>query len=283
MDFNLLLLKNAEQRCLGLLSFIPGEAALLVREDAGRALVVADLHLGFERELATMGVNAPSQTGKLLKRLTSLLERVRPTRLLILGDVKHAVPRITEQEWFDVPDFFEKLSKLSLPVEVVPGNHDGDLEPLLPRSVVLHDARGVLLKSKRGLVGLFHGHAWPSRDLLQAKILVMAHSHPVVELRDPLGFKLIEPVWVTAKVRRGKLKGEYFKRRGQRFKELKARTVIVMPAFNRLLFGKPINSVNKPTLLGPFFDAEAVNLDDADIYLQDGTYLGKLRNLVIPF
>jgi len=266
-----------------LIHFVPEEPALLVTDKAGKVLVIADLHLGFERELATIGVNAPSQTGKLLERLTSMLNRVKPKRLLILGDVKHAVPKITEQEWFDIPDFFENLSKLNILVEVVPGNHDGDLEALLSRDVVIHDVRGVLLGSKEGMVGLFHGHAWPSQDLLQAKVLVMAHSHPTIELRDPLGFKLIEPVWVTAKVRRNKLKEEYSKRMRQRFKKLETQTVIIMPAFNRLLFGKPINSMEKPTLLGPLFEVEAVDLNDADIYLQDGTYLGKLHNLVASF
>ncbi len=54
-----------------------------------------------------------------------------------------------------------------------------------------------------------------------------------------------------------------------------------MPAFNRLLGGVPVN-VKKMSneLLGPLLKNNFIDMNNAEIYLLDGTYLGKLKNLL---
>jgi metallophosphoesterase superfamily enzyme len=54
--------------------------------------------------------------------------------------------------------------------------------------------------------------------------------------------------------------------------------VIIMPAFNLLLGGTPVN-VKKTSdeLLGPLLRNNFVDMENAELYLLDGTFLGKLK------
>ncbi|MEM3040729.1 MAG: metallophosphoesterase, partial [Nitrososphaerota archaeon] len=169
-------------------------AALLLRSGSEKTLVVSDLHIGWEVSLSEKGVHVPSQTWKLMNRLRQLLELEKPDRLLILGDVRYAVEKIGMEEWRDVPDFFAEACKLVPKVQVIPGNHDGNLEALLPKDVDILPQRGVII----GEMGLFHGHTWPDLSMLSCRTLVVGHVHPVVTFKDPLGFRITGQVWVKA-------------------------------------------------------------------------------------
>jgi metallophosphoesterase superfamily enzyme len=79
---------------------------------------------------------------------------------------------------------------------VVLGNHDGNLEPLLPSAVKLVDSTGIALFD----AGFFHGNAWPAPEILQCRSLVIGHVHPTVAFRDPLGFRITAQVWVRASI-----------------------------------------------------------------------------------
>ena len=67
---------------------IPGEPALFV-QNTSATLVIADLHIGIERELYRSGINIPSQTKKIFDRLLKLIADHSPDRIVLLGDVKH--------------------------------------------------------------------------------------------------------------------------------------------------------------------------------------------------
>jgi hypothetical protein len=56
--------------------------------------------------------------------------------------------------------------------------------------------------------------------------------------------------------------------------------VIIMPAFNDLLGGVPVNE-KRPSdeLLGPLLKNEFIDMEKSELYLLDGTFLGKLKNL----
>jgi len=118
----------------------------------------------------------PSQTAKILTKLKTILKEHKPDALAILGDVKYTVTSSELAEWQDIPVFFKKLQPLVKKISVVRGNHDANLEPLLPENVEMLPATGVVI----GDVGIFHGHKWPSPALLGCKTLVMGHMHPVV-------------------------------------------------------------------------------------------------------
>ena len=52
-----------------------------------------------------------------------------------------------------------------------------------------------------------------------------------------------------------------------------------MPAFNELCGGVAFNESVRDDLLGPIFSSGAVELDNSEIYLLDGTFLGILKNI----
>ena len=275
------------------------EPALVLEGSAGgRYLVIADLHLGIEHSLTEKGVQIPSsiQTKRVLKRLLKIIKRVQPTGLIILGDVKHNVPSISQQEWQVIPPFFEKLKTLS--VYIIPGNHDAleQIEGLTPRNVSLQPAHGCLIEiqghDKTMKVGLFHGHTWPGEALFQADVIIMAHNHPVIEFRNQFNVKMIEPVWIYTHWDKGKLARAYLKHKNIKKPKNPIRIledkfqisineqtqVIIMPGFNDLLGGIPFNAKD-PTFIGPLLKSKSLNLEMAEAILLDGTILGKLKEI----
>ena len=83
---------------------ILNEPALVVNNTI-KALVIADVHLGIEWELYHRGFSIPSQVEKRKKRICDYLENANPDRIVLLGDIKHNVPRTSWQERKEVPDF----------------------------------------------------------------------------------------------------------------------------------------------------------------------------------
>jgi putative SbcD/Mre11-related phosphoesterase len=277
-----------------MLELLPPRPAVLIKTGKTKTLVIADPHLGWEMALRNKGIHVPSQSVKLLQKLVAVLSKYKPDTLLILGDVKYTVVAAEPGEWHDIPDFFNDLKNYVKDIVIVRGNHDANLEPLLPESVTLLPASGTVI----GDVGLFHGHKWPSPALLKCKTFIMGHLHPVVVFRDPAGFKITRQVWVKAKCntthlsktllqkQRIKIEGtpEETVKKHYNFKPHTSQ-IFIMPSFNDFLGGRPINETKPrkkgqtPTIIGPVLRTEAVDLENSEIYLLDGTYLGTLNQL----
>lgn len=268
--------------------------AALVKTEKTRILLIADPHIGWEMELQGKGIHVPSQTGKILNKLIVILTEYKPEALVILGDVKYTVISSELGEWHDIPEFFKKLEPYVNKISIVRGNHDANLEPLLPENVKFLPATGAVI----GDVGIFHGHKWPSPALLGCKTLVMGHLHPVVVFRDPTGCKMTRQVWMRAdldsealarvllKKSNIKIVGSVEETLQKHFGvKLKASELYIMPSFNDFLGGRPINEtrprkeIGAEALIGPVLRSEAVDVDESELYLLDGTYLGTLNQL----
>ena len=277
-----------------MLNLLLPHPAALVKTSKTKTLLIADPHLGWEVQLQAKGIHIPSQTIKILNKLTAIITEYKPDRLVILGDVKYTVVSHEFGEWQDIPDFFEKLESLIGSISVVRGNHDANLEPLLPENVEFLPATGVVV----GDVGVFHGHKWPSPALLGCKTLVMGHLHPVVVFRDPTGCKIARQIWMKAKcdtegltkilLQKSKLKIEgSITETLKKHYNIKPKTeeIFIMPSFNDFLGGRPVNEtrprkeIGSEALIGPVLRSEAVDVDEAELYLLDGTYLGTLNQL----
>ena len=85
---------------------------------------------------------------------------------MLLGDVKHNVPRTSWQEKKEIPRFLSRLAS-RVAVDVVPGNHDSDLADMAPLGVQVRPSSGFVQDG----VGYFHGHTWPDEKILGATIL----------------------------------------------------------------------------------------------------------------
>ena len=276
-----------------MLSLLLPHPAALIKTAKTKTLVIADPHIGWEIALQEKGIHVPSQTPRLLKKLVALLLEHKPNTLLIIGDVKYTVVRTEPGEWHDIPDFFTELRDYVSDISIVRGNHDANLEPLLPENVQLLPATGTIV----GDIGLFHGHKWPSPTLLKCKTLIMGHVHPVVVFRDPSGFKITRQVWIKAGCNPEALAKVLLQKHGMKIKgtieemmqkhyfiKLRAKQVFIMPSFNDFLGGRAINETKpgkegQATMIGPMLRSGTLDLDNADVYLLDGTYLGTLNQL----
>ncbi len=249
-----------------MLKIVPGDAAIVFSSSGENTLLVSDLHLGLEKEMAKKGFRLPAYSVKMVERVRDIAERYRTTRLAVLGDVKHTVGKVEDIDWGVVPWFFDTMLDLFESVEVVPGNHDGSIRTVLPQRVVLHPSQGTVLGRGKGRVGVAHGHAWPSEEAIATKNLVIGHSHFTYEMRDQLGSRAREAVWVSASYDVAELmEGAGYKSRAKGKGKL-----VVMPPFNRLVGGQPINR-SKSFAFGPVLSSRSVSLEDADIFLTDGT------------
>ena len=270
------------------------QPAALVKNEKARTLLISDPHIGWEMELQQKGIHVPSQTNKLLTKLIAVLTEVKPDALVVLGDVKYTIMKSEFGEWRDVPEFFKQLQRYVPKISIVRGNHDANLEPLLPENVTILPATGAVI----GDVGIFHGHKWPSPELLGCKTLVMGHLHPVVVFRDPTGLKMNRQVWMRADIDSEALAKVLLRKANIKVKEtlkatlkehfnikLKTSELYIMPSFNDFLGGRPINETRPKkdrgaeALIGPVLRSEAVKVDDSELYLLDGTYLGTLNQL----
>jgi metallophosphoesterase superfamily enzyme len=220
---------------------------------------------------------------EILNKLTAIISKYKPDRLVILGDVKYTVVSHEFGEWQDIPDFFHKLESCIGSIAVVRGNHDANIEPLLPENVELLPATGAVI----GDVGVFHGHKWPSPALLGYKTLVMGHLHPVVVFRDPTGCKITRQVWMKAKCDTDSLSKILLQKSGVKIKRSVAETlkehynfkarvkeIFIMPSFNDFLGGRPINETRPRKEIGarkqiwPNF-AFRLDVDNSELHLLD--------------
>ena len=255
--------------------------AAMIVEGEFKTLVIADLHLGIEAELREKGINIGSQTEKLLERAIRCVKAAEPDVIVLLGDIKHAVPKISWTDRKEVPFFLAKLAKYA-PVYVVKGNHDGHLNKLLPKAMEQEHKQkhehNVYIKSTRGFlfdgVGYLHGHTWPSQDLFSAKYILIGHNHPRIRLSSQVHYSSMKPVWIRAKCDYEAVKKQY---PGLRVGGWNDPWVIIMPAFNEICGGITFNSPNK-RLLGPIA-TKLLRIEDMGAYLLDGMYIGKVEDL----
>ena len=267
----------------------PHPAAVV--ESGERVLLAADLHLGMEYELARQGISIPYQWQRLLEELIFLLEEEQPDRLILLGDVKHGVPATSFQEKREIPLFFNTLLEYVDNIDVTRGNHDANIQKILPEKVNLHTSKGVMFGDTFRVAGL-HGHSWPRPEVLSADCVIMAHNHPTVQLNTPLGIRISRRAWIRGKCDTRRLAKAFLEQSGAKvgddpisdFESLyhvEARNpeMIIMPMFNDLLGGLPVNSESPKSLLGPLFRSQAVDMEEFDSYLLDGTYLGTVKFL----
>jgi uncharacterized protein len=192
-----------------------GNGAIALR----RYIVVTDLHIGFEEKFKSSGVRIEANPDAMLSELEEIIGQNAATNLVIAGDVKSGIDRILKSEWETVPKFFSKLSK-KCHVTIVPGNHDGGLDHLVPEEVQLADINGLLISDSL----ILHGHTRPLMKFKDCRRILMGHVHPIFQRKgSPLSGS---PVWAFLKIRRKTL-----------FRELLEDAdplveVILMPSFN---------------------------------------------------
>lgn len=232
-----------------MLLFLKDEPIALLKKGKEKYLIVADLHIGITKELEERGIYLPSRAELFSKKLNNAAKKTNAKNLIILGDLKHNIPKAKKEEIREIVEFLSKLNFEK--IIIIKGNHDGKIEKIIANVEKNIEIEKKFIKIDDIL--LTHGHI--SIKNLNAKKIIIAHIHPYIRIFDKLKARYYERVWL----------------RKENDKE-----IIVMPNFNELC-GATI--VNEQELIGPI--AKKINKDEFDVYLLDGTYIGKIKDFEV--
>lgn len=235
------------------MKFVSGAEAAVLKD----ALVIADLHLGMERELLRRGARITGLTDHLIGKTLSLLRKTGCKKLIILGDIKENVVSVGD----DAFRYFDSIRPYA-EITVCRGNHDGNLERIPHIKIV--GPEGFVLQG----AGLFHGHAWPSPKLMECRTILMGHNHPQLTFSEG-GKKGPHPVWLFCPPHR-KMVSEIYGKFNDGLR------LVVMPSFNPLLG----NDIGKFGGLGPLFSNKLFKMDTAIVFTLYGIRLGMVKEVV---
>ena len=177
------------------------------------------MHIGLEADLLTKGITvSPNLVSNMVAELLGLIKSEHADGIILLGDIKHTVGAISRQEWSDVPLFLKELSAKA-EVYLVPGNHDSNIEQLVPVNVNMTTSKGMTLDDTL----LVHGHSMPSDVRARVNRIVMGHIHPVFLKRGSVING--ERVWLYIQARKEAI-----------FAEKGILDIVVAPTFNPYLY-----------------------------------------------
>ncbi|NPA98016.1 MAG: metallophosphoesterase [Crenarchaeota archaeon] len=167
---------------------VPGEPALYL--DKQDAVVINDLHLGFEEALARgldysdksakyfPGMIVPRiQLKKIKESLTRIHRIIKPRKIIINGDIKHAFDRLLRQERREVRELLEYIM-FDLAIKeiiLIRGNHDNYLRLLL-KDYGLELLRDLEIELGGETILLTHGHI--DVDISDYDAVIIGHEHP---------------------------------------------------------------------------------------------------------
>jgi len=147
------------------------------------AVVMSDIHIGFEEEMARKGIFLPRVQKK---RFLSVYRKAREIfnfkTLIINGDLKHIYERLGTQERMELTEIFTQLKEEGMEVKVIKGNHDTYI------SLVTDKFDNVELLEELTHSGVTFTHGHKEVDLNSANTVVIGHEHPRISLRDRIGY-----------------------------------------------------------------------------------------------
>lgn len=234
---------------------VPSKPALIL-EGAKKHLVITDLHIGFEDSLAQNKIFVGKNTtlNESIEEIRTIIDSQKPDDLVLLGDIKAGINRISKSEWDAVPRFLQELQK-QIEVIVIPGNHDANIQRLVPEGVMFISSVGMILENAL----LTHGHTMPSENFSHVDKIVMGHVHPVFFDEDSVLNG--QRVWVSIKTKKENL---FPSSRG----ELE---ITIIPSFNRYFYATKKKQYKKS--ISPIVE-KIKNVSSARIVTLDGTIIG---------
>lgn len=196
-----------------------------VNEDSElkKFLVISDLHIGSEINLIKKGININSSqiSQDILKEIKDLRNTHSFDGIIILGDLKSSITHISKNEWDTIPSFLKQLSIDMEEVFLIPGNHDANINLLVPESVIVCNTSGLVIEDTL----LIHGHTIPEKTKFNIKKIVMGHVHPV--FINPNSVIHGKRLWIYLKVKKEAIFGLQTKGIIE---------VIIVPTFNKYFY-----------------------------------------------
>ena len=246
---------------------IHSKAALLIDEQTKRRryLAISDLHIGFESQMSTRGINIDEQTffDEIRKELADLINFNKIDAVILLGDLKNSIQTINKYEWQMIPQFFKFLSEVT-DIYLVPGNHDSNIRFLMPENVNIMGSKGMILDDTL----FIHGHTMPTIAKASIKRIVMGHIHPVFLRHNSVING--QRVWIYLKLIK---KAIFPATQGDL-------DIVIVPAFNRYIYA--INSRHYTKSISPII-TKAIKSNavrQALLVSLDGSIVGDIESLL---
>ncbi|MEM3126865.1 MAG: metallophosphoesterase [Candidatus Woesearchaeota archaeon] len=144
-----------------------------------KVLVIADLHLGYEEMLSKQGVLLPRfELKDMLQELEKIFKKTGEVeKVVITGDLKHEFGIISSQEWREILQLFDFLSKNSKEIILIVGNHDVALGPIASK-------RNLEIKESFVVGNYLIVHGDFIEKSPDKKTIIIGHEHPAVILRE---------------------------------------------------------------------------------------------------
>lgn len=236
------ILSNAE--IIGLSLFFPKE----------KILVFTDLHLGYEEALIKQGTMIPKfNFDDTIKRIKKILAKTKKlNKIIILGDLKHELGSLSQQEWKEVTELISFLKKNCREIILLKGNHDNFLEQVVQtKNLTLKDS---FFLEKQKILFVHGDKVKLNKEFSSAETIVIGHEHPAVILREGIKTEKFKCF----------LKGKYCKK-----------NLIVLPSFISTNEG---TDVLTEKLLSPFLQQDLSEFE-AWIIADKIYFFGKLKEL----
>lgn len=234
---------------------------VLILEGEKKNLIVTDIHIGFENNMTSneihIGKNSP--VNESIQELTEIIDSEKPDSVILLGDIKSSVKTITKNEWDDVPLFFKKIRE-KCDVTLVPGNHDANIQRLVPDNISMISSTGMVQDN----ILLTHGHTMPSKNFSHIDKIIMGHIHPVFFQEDSIMNG--QRVWVSIKTE----KENIFPNQTGNIE------ITIMPSFNKYFYATHRKQYKKST--SPIIN-KIKTISKAKIITLDGTIIGDESNI----
>jgi len=234
---------------------VPRKPALLI-EGQKKYLVVTDLHIGFESGFTSKEIFLGKNTtiNETIDELLDIIDSEKPDSVVLLGDVKSSIKSISKIEWSDVPLFFEKI-KAKCDVILIPGNHDANIQRLVPEDVSLISSSGMVEDN----ILFTHGHTMPSENFAHVKKIIMGHMHPVFFQEESIVNG--QRVWISIKAD----KEQIFPSESGEIE------IIIVPSFNKYFYATNKKKYKKS--ISPIIE-KLKKISSARIVTLDGTIIG---------
>ena len=234
---------------------IPSKPALIL-EGKKKSLIVTDIHIGFENTLASneIFIGKNSTINETIQELSEIIDAENPDSVILLGDIKSSIKSISRNEWNEVPMFFEKIRE-KCDVTLVPGNHDANIQRLVPDNISMISSTGMVEEN----ILLTHGHTMPSENFSHVDKIIMGHIHPVFFQEDSVMNG--QRVWVSIKTEKEKI---FPNKSG----ELE---IIIIPSFNKYFYATHRKKYKKS--ISPIID-KIKTVSSARIVTLDGAIIG---------
>lgn len=234
---------------------VPSKPALVL-EGQKKYLVITDIHIGFESTMASNEIftGKNSTINETISEIQEIIDLENPDSVILLGDVKSSIKSISKSEWDEVPMFFEKLSS-KCDVILVPGNHDANIQRLVPDNISMISSTGMVEEN----VLLTHGHTMPPENFSHVDKIIMGHVHPVFFQEDSVING--QRVWVSLKTE----KEDIFPNKSGELE------ITIIPSFNKYFYATHRRQYKKS--ISPIID-KIKSVSKARIVTLDGTIIG---------